>query len=105
MPADLSATLAKAGLSGVESWAFADTFTKRLEYDIDPHWRGELPLRILLGRDGSSRSILGNVDFTELHAWIDGEKGTPALNSRLLTADGRHQIVPLGAYFVSRRPQ
>ena len=76
-PADLSATLAKAGLSGVESWAFADAFTKRLEYEIDPHWRGELPLTILLGRDGSSRSILGNVDFAELRAWIDGEKGTP----------------------------
>jgi hypothetical protein len=70
-PADLAATLAKAGLSEVEGWRFADRFTQRLQYEIDPHWRGELPLTILLGRDGSSRSILGNVDFAELRGWIE----------------------------------
>jgi thiol-disulfide isomerase/thioredoxin len=70
-PAQLSATLAKAGLSPVEGWRFADRFTERLQYEIDPNWRGELPLTILLGRDGSVRSVLGTVDFADLRAWIE----------------------------------
>jgi thiol-disulfide isomerase/thioredoxin len=70
-PADLSATLAKAGLSDIESWRFADRFAQRLQFEIDPRWRGELPMTILLGRDGSARSILGSVDFAELRGWIE----------------------------------
>lgn len=69
-PEQLAATLAKAGLSPVESWRFMDRFTERLQYEIDPNWRGELPLTILLGRDGSVRSVLGTVDFAEMRAWI-----------------------------------
>jgi thiol-disulfide isomerase/thioredoxin len=67
----LSATLAKAGLSQVESWRFADRFTERLQYEIDPNWRGELPLTILLGHDGSVRSVLGTIDFADLRTWIE----------------------------------
>ena len=70
-PEQLSATLAKAGLSSVESWRFADRFTERLQYEVDPNWRGELPLTILLGRDGLVRSILGTIDFADLRAWIE----------------------------------
>ena len=70
-PEQLSATLAKAGLSEIESWRFTDRFTERLEYEIDPNWRGELPLTILLGRNGSVRSILGSVDFSDLRAWVE----------------------------------
>ena len=70
-PADLATTLTKAGLSGVENWRFADRFAQRLQYEVDPHWRGELPMTILRGRDGSSRSILGTVDFGELRGWIE----------------------------------
>jgi hypothetical protein len=70
-PADLSATLAKAGLSEIESWRFADRFAQRLQFEVDPRWRGELPMTILLARDGSARSILGSVDFAELRGWIE----------------------------------
>jgi thiol-disulfide isomerase/thioredoxin len=70
-PADLSATLAKAGLAEIESWRFADRFAQRLQFEIDPRWRGELPMTILLARDGSARSILGSVDFAELRGWIE----------------------------------
>jgi thiol-disulfide isomerase/thioredoxin len=69
-PADLSATLAKAGLSEIESWRFADRFAQRLQFEIDPRWRGELPMTVLLARDGSARSILGSVDFAELRGWM-----------------------------------
>jgi hypothetical protein len=77
-PAQLSATLAKAGLSPVESWRFADRFTERLQYEVDSNWRGELPLTILLGRDGSVRSMLGTVDFADLRAWIEQQNRSAA---------------------------
>ena len=70
-PADLSATLAKSGLAEIESWRFADRFAQRLQFEIDPRWRGELPMTILLAPDGSARSILGSVDFAELRGWIE----------------------------------
>jgi thiol-disulfide isomerase/thioredoxin len=82
-PAQLSATLAKAGLSPVESWRFADRFAERLQYEVDPNWRGELPLTILLGRDGTARSVLGTVDFADLRAWVAQQR--PATG-----ADAKH---------------
>ena len=30
-------------LDGIESWMFADSFSERLRYTIDPNWFGELP--------------------------------------------------------------
>ena len=64
----------KAGLGTIESWRFADSFTEKLEYEIDPEWRGELPLTVLLGRDGSVKSVLGTTDFAELRTWTQSQK-------------------------------
>jgi thiol-disulfide isomerase/thioredoxin len=77
-PEQLGATLAKAGLSSVESWRFADRFTERLEYEVDPQWRGELPLTVLLGSDGAVRSILGTVDFADLRTWTEQQSRSSA---------------------------
>jgi thiol-disulfide isomerase/thioredoxin len=76
-PAQLAATLAKAGLSAAESWRFADRFAERLQYEVDPNWRGELPLTILLGRNGTARSVLGTADFADLRAWIEQQNREP----------------------------
>lgn len=35
--------LEEYGLENVTSWMFADNFTERLRYSIDPNWYGELP--------------------------------------------------------------
>lgn len=70
----LLANLAKAKLDRVESWVFADPYTERLEYEIDPDWQGELPLTVLLGRDGSVKSLLGTTDFAALRTWTQGQK-------------------------------
>jgi hypothetical protein len=70
--ADAAATpLAKAGLGAAESWGFADPFTERLEYEVDPSWHGELPFTVLVGRDGSSTSLLGAADFAAMVKWLD----------------------------------
>lgn len=68
-PEDLAAVLEKAGLSGIESWRFADSFTERLEYEIDPQWHGELPYTLLIKGSGAMETILGAVDFAVLQRW------------------------------------
>ena len=35
--------LQDAGLASTPSWIFADNFTERLRFTIDPQWFGELP--------------------------------------------------------------
>jgi thiol-disulfide isomerase/thioredoxin len=62
--------LAKMGLSQAESWSFADDFTERLRYEVDPKWRGELPLTLLIGRDGAVRKVVGSADFTDVQHWL-----------------------------------
>jgi thiol-disulfide isomerase/thioredoxin len=66
--------LAKMGLAGTESWRFADDFTERLRYEIDPKWHGELPLTLLIGRDGTVRKIIGSADFAEVQHWLEGQE-------------------------------
>jgi hypothetical protein len=43
---------------------------------------GELPLTILLGRNGSVRSILGSVDFSDLRAWVEEQDVNTRENDR-----------------------
>jgi hypothetical protein len=69
-PDAIGAALAKAGLAEAESWVFADPFTDRLAYEIDPRWGGELPYTVLLGGDGSARGVLGAADFSRLRDWV-----------------------------------
>jgi thiol-disulfide isomerase/thioredoxin len=66
----IAGVLAKAGCAAAESWMFADPFTDRLAYEVDPSWAGELPYTLLVGANGSATAILGEVNFSELHAWI-----------------------------------
>jgi hypothetical protein len=66
--------LARMGLSRTESWRFADDFTERLRFEVDPKWHGELPMTLLIGRDGSVRKILGSADFGEVQQWLDQQK-------------------------------
>lgn len=72
-PRDLEKMLAKAGLTGLESWRFADSFSERLEYEVDPDWQGELPFTVLIGKAGQKTTMLGAADFKSLHAWADAQ--------------------------------
>lgn len=66
--------LKKMGLAGTESWRFADAFSEKLRFEIDPKWHGELPLTLLIGRDGSIRKIVGSADFDDVRHWLDKQK-------------------------------
>src|SRR5439155_24111537 len=71
----IAGVLAKAGCAAAESWMFADPFTDRLAYEVDPSWAGELPLTLLVGADGEVTTILGEVEFPVLHAWVAEQAG------------------------------
>src|SRR5262245_884064 len=55
----IASVLAKAGCAAAESWIFADPFTDRLTYEVDPSWAGELPFTLLVKADASVKTILG----------------------------------------------
>jgi thiol-disulfide isomerase/thioredoxin len=72
-PSRATGTLAKAGLTGAESWMFADRFAERLRYEIDPRWRGELPRTLLIDRDGVITALSGVADLAAVRAWLDAQ--------------------------------
>jgi thiol-disulfide isomerase/thioredoxin len=73
----VKAELAKTGLAGAENWIFADDFVERLRFEINPQWRGEIPITLLISRDGKTRTIEGAADLGEVQAWLDAQKASP----------------------------
>jgi hypothetical protein len=63
--------LAKSGLDVTGCWIFADLFTERLRYEVDPGWRGELPYTVLITRTGGISTISGVVEPKRLREWLD----------------------------------
>lgn len=57
-------------LHQIESWMFADRFTERLRYTIDPNWYGELP-RSYFFSSGHQMSVHSGVMTLDiLKAWF-----------------------------------
>ncbi|HEY9164282.1 MAG TPA: hypothetical protein VIN57_06695 [Magnetovibrio sp.] len=70
----LTYMLGLKGLSGVESWAFADRMTARIRYDVDPKWRGELPRIHFVGANGQHTPVIGKVGESRVITWLDAQK-------------------------------
>jgi thiol-disulfide isomerase/thioredoxin len=66
--------LAKTGLAGAENWMFADDFVERLRFEINPQWRGEIPITLLIAGDGKTTKIEGAADLAEVRTWLDAQK-------------------------------
>jgi len=62
--------LATKKLTGTETWVFADNFVERLYFDINPRWRGELPLTYFFDRKGEMLRHMGVVKEAELVEWL-----------------------------------
>lgn len=77
----MASVLERAGLSGVQSWVFADSFTERLRFEIDRTWRGELPRTLLVAGDGSVEILKGAAGTRPVSAWL----------ARQESGDGRHR--------------
>ncbi len=50
-----------------------DTFAERLRYEIDPKWQGDIPRTVLIGKDGSARTIEGSAKAADLEKWAKGQ--------------------------------
>jgi thiol-disulfide isomerase/thioredoxin len=70
-PNEVQTALRKDGLLNAENWLFADSFEEKLRYEIDPHWHGEMPYTLMIGRDGKVAAAAGLTNFAQLNAWLD----------------------------------
>ena len=66
----LAARLKRAGLDDIPSYAFADSFTERLMFEVARDWRGELPRTQLIAADGETTAVLGSVGEKALRDWL-----------------------------------
>lgn len=69
--------LAKKNLVGTETWVFADNFVERLYFDINPRWRGELPLTYFFDKDNVMMKHMGVVKEGELVEWLEQQSARP----------------------------
>jgi thiol-disulfide isomerase/thioredoxin len=75
--ARIAATLGKAKLGDIESWARAETFEEKLRFAIDREWMGEMPYTRLIAADGAVTSFSGAADFGRLAAWLGTKRYEP----------------------------
>ncbi|MGE4064534.1 MAG: TlpA disulfide reductase family protein [Rhodospirillaceae bacterium] len=68
--AEITAKLEEAGIRQVDSWNFADKFTQRLRFEIDPAWKGELPRTLLIDRRGVVTTMPGVANLDTVRNWI-----------------------------------
>lgn len=80
-PAKLEAVhefIRKSGLADAETWHFADSFTDRLRFEISREWHGEMPLTMLIDRQGRITLHTGSADFGEIQEWIAAQRPGPS---------------------------
>lgn len=63
------------GLENIQTWIFADTFTERLRYSIDPTWYGELPRSYLYNADHSFAAHSGVLTQELLDSFVAAVQG------------------------------
>lgn len=63
--------LSSKNLEETETWVFADNFAERLYFDINPRWRGELPLTYFFDKQNKMLKHMGVVKKDELIEWLN----------------------------------
>ena len=61
----------EAFLRRATRWAFADNFSERVRYAVDPAWRGELPRTYLFDRGHRVETVTGTLSYRELSRWLE----------------------------------
>lgn len=65
----LTTILAHHGLARAEAWVYADGFSERLRFEIDPRWGGELPRTYFFDRAHAVTARSGALAPAELERW------------------------------------
>ncbi len=66
----VSRQLAKYELGAIQCWAFADEFTEKVRFSVDPEWQGELPRTYLFDPEHRSTARSGVLDRKMVEAWL-----------------------------------
>jgi thiol-disulfide isomerase/thioredoxin len=67
----VSGVLRQYDLPRAERWVFADDFTERLRFEVDPRWHGELPRSYLHGPGKAVEGITGKLDMQRMAPWLE----------------------------------
>jgi thiol-disulfide isomerase/thioredoxin len=70
-PEMIKTMLSKAKLDGANHYYVSSPFDERLRYEIDPKWRGETPITILVNRKGQANRKTGPMNFSQLSSWFN----------------------------------
>jgi thiol-disulfide isomerase/thioredoxin len=73
LPGTAEAFLTSAQVPETDSWRFADPFAEKLYFSVDPNWQGEIPLTLLIGRDGQVTRKLGMIAMEDVEQWLEGQ--------------------------------
>ena len=73
VPPELSIqTLTDARLTRADNRTSTMIFDEYMRFEIDPRWRGELPLTLLISPNGAIKRLRGTVDFKVIQQWLKG---------------------------------
>jgi thiol-disulfide isomerase/thioredoxin len=64
------ATIENLRVGTLRNLQFADAFTDKLMFEVDPTWHGELPRTSLVARDGSQQKVLGALNQATLDRFL-----------------------------------
>ncbi len=67
---EVSGVLRQYELPRAERWVFADDFTERLRFEVDPRWHGELPRTYLYGPGKVVAGMSGKLDSERIRPWL-----------------------------------
>ena len=59
-----------AKIDQFEHYFLASNFDEFIYFEVDKEWHGEIPMTIMIGKDGKKQKILGSMDFKDLKQWL-----------------------------------
>ena len=71
---EIASTLQQYRLERAECWVFADSYTERLRFEVDPQWYGELPRTYFFDAQGHVTAISGKLDREQTERWVRNSK-------------------------------
>jgi thiol-disulfide isomerase/thioredoxin len=69
-PEMIQQMLVKANLGQAKNYYVNSAFDEQLRYEIDPKWRGETPITILMDKHGKAMRKTGPMNFSQLRSWF-----------------------------------
>ena len=69
-PEMIQKMLIKANLNKANNYYVSTVYDEQLRHEIDPKWRGETPITILIDKNGKAIRKTGPINFAQLQAWF-----------------------------------